>query len=74
MNAPAVARLEGADATLRRHLAGDPWARLGPAGCDRLLALLAEPVRRVVEAGGVPFPNPVGLPPPSTAQERSHGG
>ena len=39
-----------------------------------LLALLAEPVRRVVEAGGIPFPNPVGLPPPSTPQEHSHGG
>jgi hypothetical protein len=55
-------------------LAAAPWARLGPAGCDRLLALLAEPVRRVVEAGGIPFPNPVGLPPPSTPQERGHGG
>jgi hypothetical protein len=55
-------------------LAAAPWAGLGPAGCDRLLALLAEPVRRVVEAGGIPFPNPVGLPLPSTPQEHSHGG
>jgi hypothetical protein len=54
-------------------LAAAPWEQLGPAGRDRLLTLLAEPVRRVVEGGGVPFPNPVGLPPPSTPQERSHG-
>jgi hypothetical protein len=46
-------------------LAAAPWERLGPAGCDRLLGLLAEPVRRIVEGGGVPFPNPVGLPAPS---------
>ena len=44
--------------------AAAPWARLGPAGCDRLGALLAEPVRRVVDGGGVPFPNPVGLSAP----------
>jgi hypothetical protein len=55
-------------------LAAAPWAGLGPAACDRLLALLEEPVRRVVEAGGIPFPNPVGLPPPPTPQEREHGG
>jgi len=47
------------------ELAAAPWERLGTAGCDRLLALLAEPVRRILEAGGVPFPNPVGLPAPS---------
>jgi hypothetical protein len=43
-----------------------PWRRLGPDGCARLLVLLQEPVRRVVDGGGIPFPNPVGLPPPST--------
>ena len=54
------------DARERRtdELAAAPWARLGPAGCDRLDALLDEPVRRVVD-GGIPFPNPVGLPAPS---------
>jgi hypothetical protein len=64
------------DARERRtdELAAAPWERLGPEACDRLLGLLAEPVRRVVEGGGVPFPNPVGLPAPSTPQERSHGG
>jgi len=55
-------------------LAAAPWARLGLAACDRLLALLDEPVRRVVDGGGIPFPNPVGLPPPSTPQELSDGG
>jgi Helix-turn-helix family len=55
------------DARERRtdDLAAAPWARLGPAGCDRLGALLEEPVRRVVAGGGIPFPNPVGLPAPS---------
>ena len=55
------------DARERRtdDLAAAPWARLGQAGCDRLAALLAEPVRRVVDGGGIPFPNPVGLPAPS---------
>jgi Helix-turn-helix family len=55
------------DARERRtdDLAAAPWARLGPGGCDRLGALLEEPVRRVVDGGGIPFPNPVGLPAPS---------
>ena len=55
------------DARERRtdDLATAPWARLGPAGCVRLGALLEEPVRRVVDGGGIPFPNPVGLPAPS---------
>ena len=47
------------------ELAMAPWHQLGPAGCTRLLSLLQEPVRRVVAGGGVPFPNPVGLPAPS---------
>ncbi|HEV2892760.1 MAG TPA: hypothetical protein VG411_03330 [Actinomycetota bacterium] len=42
-----------------------PWHQLGESGCARLLKLLDEPVRLVVEGGGVPFPNPVGLPAPS---------
>jgi hypothetical protein len=46
------------------ELATAPWRRLGDDGCARLLELLARPVRLVVEAGGVPFPNPVGLPRP----------
>jgi hypothetical protein len=43
-------------------LAMPPWRELGEEGCARLLELLDQPVRSVVEGGGVPFPNPVGLP------------
>jgi hypothetical protein len=46
------------------ELATAPWRQLGPEGCARLLSLLDHPVRLVVEGGGVPFPNPVGLPAP----------
>ena len=46
-------------------LAMAPWRHLGDQGCARLLDLLDRPTRLVVEAGGVPFPNPVGLPAPS---------
>jgi hypothetical protein len=45
-------------------LAAAPWHHLGEERCARLLAVLDEPVRLVIEAGGVPFPNPVGLPAP----------
>lgn len=55
------------DARERRtdDLAMPPWRHLGGDGCARLLRLLDEPVRLVVEGGGVPFPNPVGLPGPA---------
>jgi hypothetical protein len=55
------------DARERRtdELATPPWDQLGPDGCARLLELLEEPVRLVVAGGGIPFPNPVGLPAPS---------
>jgi hypothetical protein len=46
-------------------LAMAPWRHLGDDGCARLLGLLDRPVRLVVEGGGVPFPNPVGLPAPA---------
>ena len=46
-------------------LAMAPWRHLGDDGCARLLDLLDRPTRLVVEAGGVPFPNPVGLPAPA---------
>ena len=54
------------DARERRtdDLAMPPWRRLGPGGCARLLDLLGPPVRLVVDGGGIPFPNPVGLPAP----------
>lgn len=41
-----------------------PWRSLGEATGERLLAWLEGPVRRVIEGGGVPFPNPMGLPRP----------
>jgi hypothetical protein len=47
-------------------LAAAPWDHLGPGACARLLALLDRPVRLVVEGGGIPFPNPVGLPAPTS--------
>jgi hypothetical protein len=46
-------------------LAMPPWQTQGAEGCARLLALLDTPVRLVIEHGGVPFPNPVGLPAPT---------
>jgi hypothetical protein len=55
------------DARERRtdDLAMPPWHHLGRAGCARLLDLLDLPVRLVVDGGGIPFPNPVGLPAPT---------
>jgi hypothetical protein len=55
------------DARERRtdDLAMAPWRQLGTEGCTRLLRLLGRPVQLVVEGGGVPFPNPVGLPAPT---------
>ena len=46
-------------------LAMAPWHHLGPEASARLLALLDHPTRLIVDAGGVPFPNPVGLPAPT---------
>jgi hypothetical protein len=55
------------DARERRtdDLAMPPWRHLGPDRCARLLDLLDRPVRLVVDGGGIPFPNPVGLPAPT---------
>jgi len=49
------------------ELSMGPWRQLGEEGCARLLQLLDEPGRRVVEGSGVPFPNPVGLPAPPSS-------
>ena len=49
------------------ELSMGPWRQLGEEGCARLLQLLDEPGRLVVEGGGVPFPNPVGLPAPPSS-------
>ena len=59
------ARFAGAGAALGRLLgawAGSPEAA---EAATRLLTLLDQPVRLVVEGGSIPFPNPVGLPAPS---------
>jgi hypothetical protein len=55
------------DARERRtdDLAMSPWHQLGEDSCKRLLDLLDRPARLIVEARGIPFPNPVGLPAPS---------
>ena len=47
-------------------LAMAPWDHLGEASCARLLDLLQKPVHLIVEGGGVPFPNPVGLSAPES--------
>jgi hypothetical protein len=41
-----------------------PWRAVGEERSQRLLELLDRPVGLVVEGGGVPFPNPMGLPRP----------
>jgi hypothetical protein len=45
-------------------LAEEPWRALGPERTERLLELLAPMARAINEAGGVPVPNPVGVPAP----------
>jgi hypothetical protein len=45
-------------------LAEEPWRVLGPERTERLLALLGPMARAINEAGGVPVPNPVGVPAP----------
>ncbi|HLJ08547.1 MAG TPA: hypothetical protein VKX24_08410 [Acidimicrobiia bacterium] len=45
-------------------LAEEPWRALGPERTQRLLELLAPTARAINEAGGVPVPNPVGVPAP----------
>jgi len=45
-------------------LAEAPWRALGPERTERLLALLTPMARAISAAGGVPVPNPVGVPAP----------
>jgi helix-turn-helix protein len=44
------------------ELAEEPWQALGPERTERLLALLTPMARAINDAGGVPVPNPVGVP------------
>ena len=58
-------RAERAEVEARTDaLAEEPWRALGPERTERLLALLAPMARAINEAGGVPVPNPVGVPAP----------
>lgn len=43
-------------------LAEEPWRALGPERSERLLELLTPMARAINDAGGVPVPNPVGVP------------
>ncbi len=45
-------------------LATAPWEHLGPERTARLLALLEPLARTIAERGGLPVPNPVGVPAP----------
>jgi hypothetical protein len=45
-------------------LAEEPWLALGPERSERLLELLTPMARAIADAGGVPVPNPVGVPAP----------
>jgi hypothetical protein len=44
-----------------------PARALGEAGCERLTALMGELRRRVLDSGGFPFPNPLGITPAAVA-------
>lgn len=44
-------------------LASPPWAALGQGAAERLTELLNPLARQVADAGAVPFPNPIGVPP-----------
>ena len=46
------------------ELAMAPWDALGTEDCERLASLMQEPLRRINEGRGVPFPNPIGLDEP----------
>lgn len=50
---------------LTDELAAAPWGELGPDDTARLHELVLPLARRIVDGGGLPFPNPIGVPPPS---------
>lgn len=50
---------------LTDELAASPWAELGPDDTTRLHELVMPLARRIVDGGGIPFPNPIGVPPPA---------
>ncbi len=61
---PVGADLRQAIEDTTDDLAAEPWAHLGEPGTARLAELLAPLAARVLAAGHMPFPNPVGLPAP----------
>jgi hypothetical protein len=48
---------------LTDQLAAEPVGHLGPDRAERLAGLAAPLARRIVQAGGIPVPNPMGVPP-----------
>lgn len=42
-------------------LAAGPWRSLGNEGCSQLAALVQPLTERILDAGGVPIPNPIGV-------------
>jgi hypothetical protein len=46
------------------RLAAEPLQRLGEKRAARLLELLAPLTARLVQTGEIPYPNPIGVPPP----------
>ncbi|MGO8949043.1 MAG: SCO6745 family protein [Ktedonobacterales bacterium] len=47
-------------------LALPPWRHLGNEQCARLISLVRPFSISIVDQGGVPMPNPIGAPPPTT--------
>jgi hypothetical protein len=47
------------------RLAAEPVQRLGEERAARLLELLAPITARLIRTGEIPYPNPIGVPPPS---------
>lgn len=52
-------------------LAAPPWVAVGHDAARRLADLLEPLAGRVARAGAVPFPNPIGVPPPTDSGESS---
>ncbi|HEY3478793.1 MAG TPA: hypothetical protein VGL02_07825 [Streptomyces sp.] len=57
--------------TTTERLAHPGLAALGDDGTGRLAELLRPLARRIVDGGGLPFPNPMGMPPIEPADSRT---
>ena len=49
--------------TATDELATSPWAGIGESATNRLVALLTPVAVAIESTGGLPFPNPIGMPP-----------